>query len=93
VYLIFWKCEGFKVSGVGLENGMEVEVEVTPPTEEQLDGLGLNQAAAELKPLRSKFRVGFDFRVVPGSLKGEIKAPFIIFTLQKFAMSGVSIVL
>jgi len=73
VYLIFWKCEGFKVSGVGLENGMEVEVEVTPPTEEQLDGLGLNQAAAELKPLRSKFRVGFDFRVVPGSLKGEIK--------------------
>jgi hypothetical protein len=32
VYLIFWKCEGFKVSGIRLENDMEVEVEATPPS-------------------------------------------------------------
>jgi hypothetical protein len=44
--------------------------------------LGLNQAA-ELKPLKSKFRVGFDFRVVPWIPKRRVKTSFFDFLSSK----------
>lgn len=87
VFIIFWKCEGFTTKVDAEEKGILVEVTVIPPTEEKLREMGLELPQSPLIPLRSRFRVALDCRVIAGSLKGENKPPFLVFTLEKYRES------
>jgi len=93
VYIIFWKCEGFRVLVTGMDMGIEVEVQVTPPTDGQLESMGLERPSVPLRTLKSKFRVGFDFKVLPDSVKGEAKPPFIVFSMKKYVGIGGQVVI
>ena len=73
--------------------GIEVEVQVTPPTDNQLASMGLERPSFPLRPLRSKFQVGFDFKVLPDSVTGESRPPFIVFTMKKYVSQGGQVVL
>ena len=84
VYFIFWKCPGINVKVTPKEMGLDVDVEVTPPTEQQLKDMGLDLPSIALKTMESRFRVTLDFRVAPSTLKGEAMPPFVVFTLDKF---------
>ena len=78
---------------VMISNNLEdFEFQVTPPTDGQLES-GLERPSVPLRTLKSKFRVGFDFKVLPDSVIGEAKPPFIVFSMKKYVGIGGQVVI
>ena len=92
VHVLWWKCKGFRVSCTAREEGLEVTVTVNPPTDEDLKDVGLDLPAAPLKSMSSKFFLGFGFRVIPNTFKGEQKGDFLIVSIQKYGATSPAVV-